>query len=55
MYILKIKKELSWQLPSRISEDLERLYNKSWEGVLIGAMMTHEILFFLVAANAGFM
>lgn len=58
IFALKIIKEFSWELQSRLSEDFKRLYNKIWESVLIIALMTHHIQplpSFLIAANAHFM
>lgn len=58
IFPLKIIKELSWELQSRLYEDFKRLYNKIWESVLIITLMTHHVQplpSFLIAANAHFM
>jgi hypothetical protein len=58
IFTLKIIKELSWELQSRLSEDFKRLFNKIWESVLMVALMTHHIQplpAFLIAANVHFM
>lgn len=58
IFALKIIKELSWQLQSRLYEGFKRIYNKIWESVLVIALMTHHIQplpSFLIAANAHFM
>lgn len=58
IFALKIIKECSWELQSRLYEDFKSLHNKIWESVLIVTLMTQPYSaspFISHAANVHFM